>query len=56
LLVRSLGQTPAGHKSFSFAGWLGKRHLSRGRYELRLVATDAAGNRSDTAKVRLTLC
>jgi len=29
-----------------FSGRIGTRALRRGRYKLRLVATDAAGNRS----------
>lgn len=56
LLLRELGQAAAGRKSFAFSGWLGTRRLGRGRYELRLVATDASGNRSKAARARLTLC
>jgi PKD repeat protein len=37
---------PAGADSIAFTGRLGKHRLARGRYRMRLRATDAAGNRS----------
>lgn len=40
----------AGRNSFTFSGRVGGRALKRGKYILRGVATDAAGNKSRTLK------
>ena len=42
----------AGANRIAFSGQIGRRALKRGRYRARLVATDAAGNRSSARTVR----
>lgn len=51
-LSRRLGSGPA---AIAFSGRLGRRALRPGGYELRLVAADAAGNRSRAVVVRFTI-
>jgi len=51
-LSRQLG---SGAAAIPFSGRLGRRALRPGRYELRLVATDAAGNRSSARTLRFTI-
>lgn len=46
---------PAGAGSIAFSARFGRRALPAGGYELRLVPTDAAGNRGATRTVRFTL-
>ena len=45
----------AGRVSVSFAGRLGDRPLSAGRYVLRIVATDAAGNTSGVKRAEFRI-
>jgi hypothetical protein len=51
----TLRDVPAGTNSVLFAGRLSRtRSLSPGRYQMTLVATDAAGNRSAATTAELT--
>jgi hypothetical protein len=45
----------AGIKRLAFSGRIGKRALKRGRYRMAITATDAAGNRSKTRVLKLTI-
>lgn len=45
----------AGSRRVAFSGRIGRTALRRGRYRARLVATDAAGNRSRAVTVRFRL-
>ena len=46
---------PAGANALRISGRLEGRRLARGRYRLRAVARDAAGNRSLTKTARFTI-
>jgi len=48
-------QLRAGADAVPFSGRLGRRALRPGRYELRLTATDASGNRSRPTALRFTI-
>jgi hypothetical protein len=45
----------AGAKRLAFSGRVGKRALKPGRYRMAITATDAAGNRSRTRVLKLTI-
>jgi hypothetical protein len=57
--VRVLGTftraTKQGANTLSFTGKLGKKTLGRGTYRFRIIATDAAGNRSRPARATFTI-
>jgi plastocyanin len=48
-------QFPAGADKFKFSGKANGKRLSAGRYSLRLMATDAAGNVSQAPNIKITI-
>jgi hypothetical protein len=48
-------RTAAGRNSLRFSGRIGRRALPRGTYQMVIVATDAAGNRSAPRTLRFTV-
>jgi hypothetical protein len=46
---------PAGAARVKFSGRIGKRKLAAGKYRVRLLATDAAGNRSAVKTLPFTI-
>jgi DNA-binding beta-propeller fold protein YncE len=54
-LSLTFANRPAGASSIAFGGRVGKRILAPGAYRATIVATDAAGNRSNPQNARFTV-